>query len=179
MPISVTNGIGIDIHDREGRVITLEFEDFFLVNVYTPNAGQELKRLDYRMQWEDDFRQYLIGLDEQKPVIVCGDFNVAHTEIDLSNPSSNRRNAGFTDEEREKFTLLLNAGFVDVLRYLYPEARDKYTYWSYRFGARQRNAGWRIDYGCISSSIIDRLSRFTIMSEVLGSDHCPISFEIT
>ncbi len=177
-PKTVTYGIGIDEHDHEGRVITLEFDDFYFVNVYVPNAGEELKRLDYRMTWDTDFRGYLSALDEKKSVIVCGDFNVAHQEIDLKNPKTNRRNAGFTDEERAGFTKLLESGFSDSFRYLYPDKPDAYTYWSYRFGARARNAGWRIDYACISSRIQNELREFTIHSDVMGSDHCPISIDI-
>lgn len=177
-PLAVTYGIGIDAHDHEGRVITLEFDAFFVVNVYVPNAQDELKRLSYRMTWDDDFRAYLQTLDNKKPVIVCGDFNVAHQEIDLKNPAANRRNAGFTDEERADFSKLLNSGFVDAFRHIYPDARDAYTYWSYRFGARQRNAGWRIDYACLSTRIAQELHSFTIHSAVMGSDHCPISIEI-
>lgn len=175
-PLSAKTGIGVDIHDKEGRVITLEFEDFFLVNVYTPNAGIGLKRLSYRMQWEDDFRDYLTALPKQ--VIVFGDFNVAHKAIDLRNPLDNRQSAGFSDEERKKFTELLDTGFIDSFRYLYPEARNKYTYWSYKFGARQRNAGWRIDYGCITSGLKGKLKNFTMNSDILGSDHCPVTLEI-
>lgn len=177
-PKAVTYGIGIDAHDHEGRVITLEFDDFYFVNVYVPNAGQELKRLSYRMEWDADFRGYLSALDAQKNVIVCGDFNVAHQEIDLKNPSSNKHSAGFTDEERGGFTKLLEAGFTDSFRHLYPDRRDVYTYWSYRFGARGRNAGWRIDYACISDKLQSTLNEFTIHSNVMGSDHCPIAIDI-
>ncbi len=177
-PLSVKKGMGIEAHDKEGRITTLEYANFFLVNVYAPNSGVELARLSYRMQWEDDFRRFVTLLGEKKPVVFCGDFNVAHKEIDLKNPSSNHHTAGFTDEEREKFTLLLKAGFIDSFRYLYPNARDKYTYWSYKFGARKRNAGWRIDYGCISNSLEKELKSFTINSDILGSDHCPITLEI-
>jgi exodeoxyribonuclease-3 len=177
-PLGVEYGIGRPEHNGEGRVITLEYEDFYLVNVYVPNSGEELKRLEYRMQWEDDFRAYFTGLDQKKPVIACGDFNVAHREIDLKNPSANRRHAGFTDEEREKFSRLLEAGFTDAFRLLFPDLADQYTYWSYRFNSRSRNAGWRIDYGCISNRIRDDLKAFTIHSAVYGSDHCPISFDI-
>ena len=173
-PINATYGIGIEEHDGEGRVITLEFDEFFLVNVYTPNAKRELERLDYRMKWEDDFRNYLKGLDLKKPVIVCGDLNVAHKEIDLKNPSTNRRNAGFTDEERGKFTELLNSGFIDTFRYFYPDKTGAYTWWSYMFNARANNAGWRIDYFCVSERLKDRLHDAIIHSEVLGSDHCPV-----
>lgn len=173
-PINATYGIGIEEHDGEGRVITLEFDEFFLVNVYTPNAKRELERLDYRMKWEDDFRNYLKGLDLKKPVIVCGDLNVAHKEIDLKNPSTNRRNAGFTDEERGKFTELLNSGFIDTFRYFYPDKTGAYTWWSYMFNARANNAGWRIDYFCVSERLKDRLYDAKIHSDVLGSDHCPV-----
>ena len=177
-PEDVTYGIGIDAHDREGRVITIEFEGCYVVNVYVPNAGEGLKRLDYRMTWDGDFRAYLRGLDNKKPVIVCGDFNVAHQEIDLKNPSTNHQSAGFTDEERDGFTRLLDAGFIDVFRHLNPQARDMYTYWTYRFGARGRNAGWRIDYGCVSERIIGDVRGFEIQSSVMGSDHCPIALKI-
>lgn len=177
-PKNVTYGIGIDAHDHEGRVVTLEFDDFYFVDVYVPNAGEELKRLDYRMAWDSDFRGYLSEIDKKKSVIVCGDFNVAHQEIDLKNPKSNKRNAGFTDEERENFTKLLESGFTDSFRYLYPDKPDAYTYWSYRFGARARNAGWRIDYACISGRLQSELREFTIHSDVMGSDHCPVSIDI-
>lgn len=177
-PLLVVNGIGIDEHDREGRVITLEFDSYYLVNVYTPNAKRELERLDYRMKWEDDFRNYLVGLNSKKPVIVCGDMNVAHKEIDLKNPSSNRMSAGFTDEERGKFTELLNAGFVDTFRFFHPDKKDAYTWWSYMFNSRSRNAGWRIDYFCVSQGLKNCLASASIHSEVLGSDHCPVELEI-
>ena len=178
-PVAVTYGIGIDEHDHEGRVITLEMEDFFLVCVYTPNSQDELRRLDYRMQWENDFRAYLKGLEAKgKGVIVCGDLNVAHKEIDLKNPKSNRRNAGFTDEEREKFTQLLEAGFIDTFRYFYPEQTDIYSWWSYRFQARQKNAGWRIDYFVTSESLRDRLAGARIHTEIFGSDHCPVELTL-
>ena len=177
-PISVTYGINIEEHDQEGRVITLEFEDFYMVTVYTPNSQNELKRLDYRMKWEDDFRAYLKSLDEIKPVIVCGDLNVAHKEIDLKNPKTNRKNAGFTDEERNKFTELLNEGFIDTFRYFYPDKENIYSWWSYRFKAREKNAGWRIDYFCASEKIKDRLVSAKIHTEVLGSDHCPVELVI-
>ncbi|WP_265444757.1 exodeoxyribonuclease III [Acetivibrio straminisolvens] len=177
-PLSVQNGIGIDEHDREGRVITLEFDSYYLVNVYTPNAKKELERLDYRMKWEDDFRNYLIGLKAKKPVIVCGDMNVAHKEIDLKNPATNRRSAGFTDEERAKFTELLDAGFIDTFRFFYPDKKDAYTWWSYMFNARARNAGWRIDYFCVSEELKDRLVSASIHDDVLGSDHCPVELQI-
>lgn len=177
-PISVTYGIDIEEHDQEGRVITLEFEDFHMVTVYTPNSQNELKRLDYRMKWEDDFREYLKKLDEIKPVIICGDLNVAHKEIDLKNPKTNRKNAGFTDEERNKFTELLEVGFVDTFRYFYPDEENIYSWWSYRFKAREKNAGWRIDYFCASEKLKDRLVSAKIHTEVLGSDHCPVELVI-
>ena len=173
-PISVTYGIGIDEHDHEGRVITAEYDDFYLVCCYTPNAQDGLKRLDYRMQWEDDFRAYLCKLDAHKPVILCGDLNVAHKEIDLKNPSSNRKNAGFTDQERGKMTDLLGAGFVDSFRSFYPELTGAYSWWSYRFNARKNNAGWRIDYFIVSEKLRDRMEGAAIHSDVLGSDHCPV-----
>ena len=172
-PLSVSYGIGIEEHDHEGRVITLEMPDFFLVTCYTPNSQDELRRLDYRMKWEDDFRAYLLRLDAQKPVIVCGDLNVAHEEIDLKNPKTNRRNAGFTDEEREKMTILLDSGFTDTFRSLYPE-QVTYSWWSYRFHAREKNAGWRIDYFLISNRLKDRLADALIHTDVMGSDHCPV-----
>ena len=175
-PLSVTYGINIDEHDHEGRVITLEMDDFYLVTVYTPNSQDELRRLEYRMKWEEDFQSYLHKLDETKPVIVCGDMNVAHQEIDLKNPKTNRRNAGFTDEEREKMTQLLNNGFIDTFRTLYPE-QVTYSWWSYRFRAREKNTGWRIDYFLISEHLEDRLEDAKIHTEIMGSDHCPI--EIT
>ena len=177
-PVSVSYGIGIEEHDSEGRVITLEFTDFFLVNVYTPNSKRELERLSYRMKWEDDFRDYLLKLDSQKSVVVCGDMNVAHTEIDLKNPKSNRKNAGFTDEERSKFTKLLDSGFTDSFRHFYPDKRDAYTWWSYMFSARAKNAGWRIDYFCVSKRFQDRLINAAIHWDVLGSDHCPVELDI-
>ena len=177
-PINVTNGIGIEEHDKEGRVITLEFEDFFFVTVYTPNSKAELARLDYRMQWEDDFRAYLKGLDEKKPVIVTGDMNVAHEEIDLKNPKTNRKNAGFTDQEREKFTELLNAGFTDTYRYFYPDQEGIYSWWSYRFKAREKNAGWRIDYFVTSKRLDDKLQGAKIHTDIFGSDHCPVELEV-
>ena len=170
--------MGIEEHDQEGRLITLEFEDFYMVTVYTPNSQSELKRLDYRMKWEDDFRNYLKELDRKKPVIVCGDLNVAHKEIDLKNPKTNRKNAGFTDEERNKFTEFLNAGFIDTFRYFYPTEENIYSWWSYRFKAREKNAGWRIDYFCVSEKIKDRLESAKIHTEVLGSDHCPVELII-
>ncbi len=172
-PLSVTYGIDIDEHDHEGRVITLEMEDFYLVTVYTPNSQDGLRRLDYRMKWEDDFQAYLHKLDEKKPVIVCGDMNVAHQEIDLKNPKTNRKNAGFTDEEREKMTQLLNNGFIDTFRTLYPE-QVTYSWWSYRFRAREKNTGWRIDYFLISERLKDRLEDAKIHTEIMGSDHCPV-----
>lgn len=175
-PLSVTYGIDIDEHDHEGRVITLEMEDFYLVTVYTPNSQDGLRRLEYRMKWEDDFQAYLHKLDEKKPVIVCGDMNVAHQEIDLKNPKTNRKNAGFTDEEREKMTQLLNNGFIDTFRTLYPE-QVTYSWWSYRFRAREKNTGWRIDYFLISERLRDRLEDAKIHTDMMGSDHCPV--EIT
>lgn len=177
-PITVTRGIGIDEHDHEGRVITLEFAGYYFVTVYTPNSQQELARLDYRMQWEDDLRNYLCLLNHNKPVILCGDLNVAHNEIDLKNPSSNRRSAGFTDEERKKMTEFLAAGFTDSFRYLYPDAKDAYSWWSYRFHAREKNAGWRIDYFIVSDGIKDRIRDAIIHSNILGSDHCPVELDI-
>lgn len=173
-PLNVTYGIGIEEHDKEGRVITLEFEDFHMVTVYTPNSQNELKRLDYRMKWEDDFQNYLVELDNKKPVVVCGDLNVAHKEIDLKNPKTNKKNAGFTEEEREKFTKLLDRGFIDSFRYFNPELEGAYSWWSYRFNARKNNAGWRIDYFCVSKKLEDKLESATIHSEVMGSDHCPV-----
>ncbi len=176
-PLSVTCGLGIDEHDHEGRVITLEMDDFFLVTVYTPNSQDELRRLDYRMTWEDDFRRYVVGLDARKPVIICGDLNVAHEEIDLKNPKTNRRNAGFTDEERGKFTELLGSGFTDTFRWLYPE-QVTYSWWSYRFRAREKNAGWRIDYFVASDRLRDRIAAATIHTDIMGSDHCPVGLEL-
>ena len=173
-PLSVTYGIDIEHHDKEGRVITLEMPSFFLVTVYTPNSQDELRRLDYRMTWEDDFRAYLLALDARKPVIVCGDLNVAHQEIDLKNPKTNRRNAGFTDEERAKFTELLAAGFTDTFRYFYPDRKDIYSWWSYRFRAREKNAGWRIDYFLVSNRLNEKLVSAGIHTEIYGSDHCPV-----
>ncbi len=173
--LSVHYGIGIDEHDQEGRVITLEYEDFFLITVYTPNSQDGLRRLDYRCVWEDAFRAYLKKLEEAKPVIVCGDLNVAHTEIDLANPSTNRKSAGFTDEERGKFTELLGAGFVDTFRHFFPDKTEAYTWWSYRTNARSRNAGWRIDYFVVSEALKDRLVKAEIHADILGSDHCPVS----
>lgn len=176
-PLNVTFGLGIDEHDHEGRVITMEMEDFFLITVYVPNSQDELRRLDYRMQWEDDFRAYVMQLDAIKPVIICGDLNVAHEEIDLKNPKTNRRNAGFTDEERKKMTILLDNGFVDTFRHLYPE-QVTYSWWSYRFRAREKNAGWRIDYFLISERLKERLVDAKIHTEILGSDHCPVELEL-
>ena len=178
-PLSVSYGIGIEEHDHEGRVITLEYEDFYLVTVYTPNSQNELKRLDYRMQWEDDFLAYIRSLDEKKPVIFCGDLNVAHTEIDLKNPKTNRRNAGFTDEEREKMTTVLSSGFTDTWRSLNPDTEGVYSWWSYRFSARQKNAGWRIDYFIVSDRIMDKVEDAKIHTEIFGSDHCPVELDIT
>lgn len=176
-PLSVSNDIGIDEHDHEGRVITMEFDDFYLVCVYVPNSQDELKRLTYRMKWEDDFRSYVSGLAEKKGVVICGDLNVAHNEIDIKNPASNRHNAGFTDEERGKFNALLDAGFVDSWRMLNPDT-VKYSWWSYRFKARERNAGWRIDYFIISESMKDRISGAEIHNEIFGSDHCPVELDL-
>ena len=177
-PLSVCYGLGIDEHDHEGRVITLETEQFFLFNVYTPNSQDGLKRLDYRMKWENDFRKYLQELDKKKPVIVCGDLNVAHKEIDLKNPKTNRMNAGFTDQEREKFQTLLDSGFIDTFRFFYPEQEQIYSWWSYRFKAREKNAGWRIDYFLTSKRIADKLSGAQIHTEIFGSDHCPVEVTI-
>ena len=177
-PLQVTYGLGIDEHDHEGRVITLEMEKFFLVTVYTPNSQDGLKRLDYRMTWDDDFRAYLQKLDQSKPVLVCGDLNVAHKEIDLKNPKTNRMNAGFTDQEREKFQLLLDAGFIDTFRYFYPEQTNIYSWWSYRFKAREKNAGWRIDYFLASASLADKLKDAKIHTEIFGSDHCPVEVTV-
>ena len=176
-PLAVNYGIGIDEHDHEGRVITLEYDSFFLVTVYTPNSQDELRRLNYRMQWEDDFQAYLHQLDKQKPVIVCGDMNVAHEEIDLKNPKTNRRNAGFTDEERAKMTQLLNHGFIDTFRTLYPE-QQTYSWWSYRFRAREKNTGWRIDYFLISERLRQQLIDAKIHTDIMGSDHCPVEVDL-
>ncbi len=176
-PLNVTYGMGIDEHDHEGRVITLETENFFLVTVYTPNSQDELRRLEYRMKWEDDFKAYLLALDARKPVIVCGDMNVAHEEIDIKNPKTNRRNAGFTDEEREKMTELLAGGFIDTFRTLYPE-QVTYSWWSYRFRARERNTGWRIDYFLISERLKERIADAKIHTDIYGSDHCPIELDL-
>lgn len=178
-PLSVTYGIGIPDHDREGRVITAEFPDYYVVTCYTPNSQNELARLDYRMEWEDAWLGYLKGLEERKPVIFCGDLNVAHQEIDLKNPKTNRKNAGFTDLEREKFTRLLEAGFVDTYRYFYPQQEGVYSWWSYRFKAREKNAGWRIDYFCVSETLKSRLESAAIHTEILGSDHCPVELVIS
>ena len=176
-PLSVTYGMGIDEHDHEGRVITLEFDDFYFITVYVPNSQDGLKRLDYRMKWEDDFLGYLKELEKTKPVVFCGDLNVAHEEIDLKNPKTNRKNAGFTDEERSKMTALLDAGFTDTFRYFYPE-QVTYSWWSYRFKAREKNAGWRIDYFICSDALRDRLKDAKIHTEVMGSDHCPVELDI-
>ena len=178
-PLSVTRGIGIDEHDHEGRVITLEMPDFYLVTCYTPNSQDGLRRLDYRMTWEDAFRDYLLALDKKKPVIVCGDLNVAHQEIDLKNPKTNRKNAGFTDEEREKMTILLDAGFTDTWRFFNPDVADVYSWWSYRFKAREKNAGWRIDYFIVSNRLQDKLTDAKIHTDIYGSDHCPVEVDIT
>ena len=177
-PEAVFYGIGIPKHDTEGRVITLEYEGYYLVTVYTPNSQSELARLSYRMEWEDDFLKYLKGLEKKKPVIFCGDLNVAHKEIDLKNPGPNRRNAGFTDEEREKFTRVVESGFIDTYRYFYPEQEGVYSWWSYRFRAREKNAGWRIDYFCVSESLKDKLRDAKILTQVMGSDHCPVELDI-
>ncbi|MGM9616703.1 exodeoxyribonuclease III [Butyricicoccus sp.] len=177
-PLEVVCGMGMDQHDHEGRIITAEYEEFYLVTCYTPNSQNELKRLDYRMQWEDDFRDYLKELDAVKPVILCGDLNVAHEEIDLKNPKTNRKNAGFTDEERAKMTELLAAGFTDSFRHLHPDATDIYSWWSYRFKARQNNAGWRIDYFIVSDRIKDKIQKAEILTDIMGSDHCPVLLEI-
>lgn len=177
-PLNVAYGIGMEEHDQEGRVITCEFEDFYFVTVYTPNSQDGLKRLDYRMKWEDDFRGYLKHLEETKPVIVTGDMNVAHQEIDLKNPKTNRKNAGFTDEERQKFTELLDAGFIDTFRYFYPDKPGEYSWWSYRFNARKNNAGWRIDYFLTSEILKDKLQSASIHQEIFGSDHCPVELEL-
>ena len=177
-PLSVSYGIGIEEHDREGRVITLEMPDFYLVTCYTPNSQDGLKRLDYRMTWEDAFRAYLLALDEKKPVIVCGDLNVAHQEIDLKNPKSNRKNAGFTDEEREKMTVLLSSGFTDTWRFFNPDVADIYSWWSYRFRAREKTAGWRIDYFLVSNRLQEKLADAKIHTGIFGSDHCPVEVDI-
>jgi len=177
-PLKVSYGMGIEEHDKEGRVITLEFDKFYMVNCYTPNSGRELARLEYRMTWEDEFKKYLIKLDKQKPLIICGDLNVAHTEIDLKNPKSNRKNAGFTDEERSKIEELLNSGFTDSFRKMYPDKEGAYTWWSYMFNARANNAGWRIDYFLVSDRISKNIKDAYIYSEIMGSDHCPVGLEI-
>lgn len=177
-PLSITYGIGYEKHDLEGRVITAEFDEYYVVTCYTPNSQNELKRLDYRMEWEDDFRGYLKELEKKKPVILCGDLNVAHKEIDLKNPKTNRKNAGFTDEERAKMTALLDAGFIDTYRYFNPDAEGEYSWWSYRFHAREKNAGWRIDYFIVSEAVKDRLRSADIHQEIFGSDHCPVELDI-
>lgn len=177
-PLNVSYGIGIDEHDHEGRVITAEFDNYFVVTCYTPNSQSELKRLDYRMKWEDDFKAYLKKLEEKKPVIMCGDLNVAHKEIDLKNPKTNRKNAGFTDEERSKMTALLDDGFIDTYRYFYPDTEGVYSWWSYRFKAREKNAGWRIDYFIVSKALESKLDSAKIHTEILGSDHCPVELTI-
>ena len=178
-PKNVSYGIGIEEHDREGRVITLEYEGFYLVTVYTPNSQNELKRLDYRMKWEDDFLAYIKSLDEKKPVIYCGDLNVAHQEIDLKNPKTNRKNAGFTDEERAKMTAVLSSGFTDTWRNLNPDVEGVYSWWSYRFSARQKNAGWRIDYFIVSDRLMDKVQDAKIHTDIFGSDHCPVELDIS
>lgn len=177
-PLSVMYGIEIEKHDKEGRVITAEYDNFYFVTCYTPNSQNELKRLSYRLEWENDFRDYILKLDKKKPIILCGDLNVAHNEIDLKNPKTNRKNAGFTDEEREMMTTLLNSGFTDSFRYKYPDKTDSYSWWSYRFQARAKNAGWRIDYFIVSNRIKDNIKEASIHSEIFGSDHCPVSLEI-
>ncbi len=177
-PMNVICGMGIEEHDKEGRMITLEYPEFYMVTVYTPNSQNELKRLSYRMQWETDFLAYLKELEKKKPVIFCGDMNVAHQEIDLKNPKNNRKNAGFTDEERQKFTELMKAGFMDTFRYFYPEQEGVYSWWSYRFRAREKNAGWRIDYFCVSESLKEKLIDAKIHTEVFGSDHCPVELTV-
>ena len=177
-PVNVTYGIGKEEHDKEGRVITLEFEKFYMVNIYTPNSKRELERLEYRQIWEDEIRKYLLKLNADKPVIMCGDLNVAHKEIDLKNPKTNRRNAGFTDEERNKMTELLDAGFTDTFRYKYPDVEGKYSWWSYMFRAREKNAGWRIDYFIVSNSLNENIIDAKILDDILGSDHCPVELDI-
>lgn len=177
-PLNVTYGLGIEEHDHEGRVITLEMKDFYLITVYTPNSQDGLRRLEYRMKWEDDFLAYIKKLDENKPVVVCGDLNVAHEEIDLKNPKTNRKNAGFTDEEREKMTTWLNSGFIDTFRFFYPDKKDIYSWWSYRFKAREKNAGWRIDYFIVSERLKERLDGAAIHTEIFGSDHCPVELTL-
>ena len=178
-PIDVFYGLGKEEHDDEGRLITLEYADFYVSTVYTPNSKQELLRLDYRQEWEDEFREFFKNLDSKKPVIICGDMNVAHKEIDLKNPKTNRRNPGFTDEEREKFTLLLDAGFTDTFRYFYPDKENEYSWWSYRFNARKNNTGWRIDYFLVSDRLQEKLTSASIHQDVFGSDHCPVSVELS
>ena len=178
-PINVTKGIGKEEHDKEGRVLTLEFEEFYLVNIYTPNSKRGLERLDYRMIWEDEIRNYLLELNKTKPVIMCGDLNVAHEEIDLKNPKTNRKNAGFTDEEREKMTKLLDSGFTDSFRFLYPDKENIYSWWSYMFHAREKNVGWRIDYFITSKTIEEKIEEAKIHSDILGSDHCPVELDIS
>ncbi len=178
VPINVIYGIGKDEHDNEGRVITLEYDNFYIVNIYTPNSKRELERLDYRQVWEDEIREYLLQLKKNKPVIMCGDLNVAHKEIDLKNPKTNRRNAGFTDEERKKMTELLESGFIDTYRYLYPDKENAYTWWSYMGKAREKNVGWRIDYFIVSNNLKDKIKEAKIYAEIMGSDHCPVSLEI-
>lgn len=173
-PLSVYYGIGVEEHDTEGRVITLEYNEFYFITVYTPNSGSELKRLDYRMSWEEEFKKYVLRLNEKKGVVICGDLNVAHTEIDLKNPKTNTKNAGFTKEEREKFSLLLNAGFIDTFRYFYPKQERAYSWWSYRFNARKNNAGWRIDYFLVSKDLENNIESAKIHSDIMGSDHCPV-----
>ena len=177
-PLNVTYGIGKEEHDKEGRVITVEFEKFYMVNIYTPNSKRELERLDYRQIWEDEIREYLLDLNANKPVVMCGDLNVAHNEIDLKNPKTNRMNAGFTDEERAKMTELLNAGFVDTFRYKYPEVEGKYSWWSYMFHAREKNAGWRIDYFIVSENLKDKIEDAKILDDIYGSDHCPVELDL-
>ncbi len=177
-PVNVTYGIGIEEHDHEGRVITLEYDEYYFITCYTPNSQNELKRLDYRMKWEDDFLSYIKGLDSKKPVILCGDLNVAHKEIDLKNPKTNRKNAGFTDEEREKMTSLLSSGFTDSFRYFYPDMTGIYSWWSYRFKAREKNSGWRIDYFICSERLEDKLKDAKILTDIFGSDHCPVELDI-
>lgn len=178
-PLNVTYGIGKEEHDKEGRVITLEFEKFYMVNIYTPNSKRELERLDYRQIWEDEIRAYLLNLTANKPVVMCGDLNVAHNEIDLKNPKTNRKNAGFTDEERAKMTELLNSGFVDTFRYKYPEVEGKYSWWSYMFHAREKNAGWRIDYFIVSENLKDKIEDAKILDDIYGSDHCPVELDLS
>lgn len=177
-PLSVSYGMGIDEHDMEGRLITLEFEDFYHITCYTPNSQDGLRRLDYRMKWEDDFRAYLKKLEKKKPVIICGDLNVAHNEIDLKNPKTNHQNPGFTDKERDKMTALLNSGFIDTFRYFYPDKSDAYSWWSYRFHAREKNIGWRIDYYLASQTLASRLTDASIHMEITGSDHCPVELQL-